>query len=546
MNLFREVRSFRRRSSSANSNKESAEAVEAADDDKDGKMTSGNGEKRRYAAIITNGHASLRRSMLPRSRTTSNDLGKRHENDSTSIRQMPCSSTSVSLSSKATTDWSYCQPPKQPPRALLGGRRLQTPSATSDGGLSGSQRSATVPNFQEATGASREETSSITIDGSANQQQRRHQFSTFKQRSNGNSIREGKRPSNKARPLSADLSRSSSFCNGPVEGGNSAFYNSASSESLLDDDNNCIVTDNSFSAASTTANSLELLNEADEDRMETSTDNHTTTILRMRREVGDVADHEAESNSTSSAASMSMASSNGNNKTNSLPKSAFGSIQLKVQEIREQLDVLKTTSPSSAAASGPPTVPHRSALQLFGLSSYFQSSLPGSSQESTSPRSNSPKASRKQQLQQHLHPPPQRQTQTPLVLQQPPLTSLALSNSSSSPSTLSPCSSNSGTSTSLQSRTQQQTQPMMTRPQPMPRMSHSNSFNCFGGGTATAAGAMASAAAAKAKDDSDVGSVSQADRLVFFLDIVTTQEKIAKVKMLGLYARNVEHGNCVL
>ncbi len=525
MNLFREVR-FRRRSSSANSGKE--------DEGDEG------GAGNSVYAVLSNGHASLRRSLLPRSKTaTTSEL--RSERSS---RAIPSSATTTSLSDNppaVRTDWSYCRPPSEPPKPLMGGPPPpQVPTGASirprrseslrDRRCPQQRRSVTVPNFQQ-----HEVSEEDTADSSLQDHERT--FSTFKQQ----------RPKNRRMDTNSNcggraaISRvpRSASCHGD-KGSNDAFRrlghpgdnsSAASAESLLDDDNNCIVTDTSFSATSTTANSLELLNEADEDAAVVSVVSGSggrPVVHRSRRVAGheeDLVEVDSGTNSTSSATSLGSAAAG--QRCNSLPKSAFGSIQLKVQEIRDQLDVLKSNTNQQqvscqqrALPVGAASVTQRSALQLFGLSSYFTSSPAGSSgpdTDSISPRSGSPTCSGAARNKQAAggHVPPALPACSQL---KPHSLALTLSNSSSSPSTLSPCSSNSATSASLT----RPPAPQPSRPQPMPRMSQSNSFHSFG--SATAASQMVSA-----RDDLDLSSVSQAERLVFFLDIVSTQERIAKV-----------------
>ena len=474
MNLFREVRLRPRRSSSASNNGE--EADEAA----------------RSSSFISNGHASLRRRFqLPRSRTTT------QVNPGVGGAKLPASATSNSINdnSKATTDWSYCRPPPKPSSSSR--------SASLGRNVGRIKSSITVPNFKNPQEDAPPETGTINNSN----------FSTFRcDPSKDSVIRSCRR---RPRPLSADVTGQQQQQRAPPppvpprrKSVASSSDNNASLESLLDDHGNYIITTTNELDNVTGGGSLDLLNEADEDLKGRSSNKRGQA--GGSSSLDSLLDNDLESNNSNSTGSAASSLSMRNRPA--APASAFGSIQLKVQEIRDQLDVLKTGNGTSSSSSrgGGSTGLHRkpsSALQLFGLGSYFQSSSQDTA-DSMSPRSISP-ASSKQQPQQQLQPHPQ----------QPPAKN-ALSNSSSSPtSTLSPCSSNSLTSSTMSQQQQQHQQ----RPQVL-RLPQSNSFNCFSSAVAKNNGNRI------CKDDLDVNSVSQGDRMVFFLDILSTQDRIAKVR----------------
>lgn len=586
MNLFREVR--RRRSASSSSSGRDREEEPVA-------PTSAPSEvgKTPQPIYANGGHASLRRGPLPRSRTTASDFGgpvtpsevPSKEDASSHDPKHPAGTLSASATSSSitkVTDWSYCsQPPKQPP---TGAPRPRPPARSASLGRAdhGSYtRSLTMPNFhdqEEQQGPQGQPQFSTFRKQQQQQQQSLDGGVRYRQHQPGS----GPGSRGRRRPLSADVSSSSSSSvsvppvipprknsnssssgvGGLLPTSNSEFFRAindrllqqdspsslaaskevSSLESLLDDDGNYIVTTGSefeqTSCSASAYNSLELLNEADEDAM------------LLRKKAAAAAEGEAEGElhkkeQKQQALSVATAAAA---KSNSLPKSAFGSIQLKVMEIKEQLDVLKTQKPggtgSAGAGSGMPGVAaaqsaQKSALQLFGLQNYFQSP-PGSSSQDTdsmSPRSISPAA------------PPVRQQQPgpkaaaaaappllPLKKSKPqslPTSSAAtttadISNSSTSPSTLSPCSSNSlpSSTTAGSAARQQAAAAAAAMAGATFRMPQSNSFSHFG--SVTGAGA-ASTLVKACKDDSDVGSVNPADRLIFFFDIMSTQEKIAKV-----------------
>eukprot|EP00095_Tigriopus_kingsejongensis_P011403 snap_masked-scaffold68_size422247-processed-gene-3.15 protein:Tk11403 transcript:snap_masked-scaffold68_size422247-processed-gene-3.15-mRNA-1 annotation:"isoforms a c f g h-like" len=556
MNLFRDAR--RRRSSSAN---------EEPKDDEPNQTVQTSGSLSANATPNNNTHASLRRGFmtLTRSRTTNHDLCGGVKAKPSPLPAASGEACGLSghgkpgtLSASATTDsiskvtdWSYCKPPQPPannpaPPVIPQPRSNGFPPSRSSS-LNrnfGHSRSITMPNFQEANG----------------QTETYRHFSTFRQQQphkerlhmeeSGVRYRQplpngGNRNQRGARPLSADVGSMSKQShpasagghrdkpNGALPTSNSEFFRvvqdrlrevqsdntsrESSLESLLDDDGNYIVT---TSVDGMDNSSLELLNEADEDALNSQMTTGTSV--------------EILDNVYSTLVCRA--------KTNSLPRTAFGSIQLKVQEIREQLDVLKTSSANTNGGVSTlkrvlPIViqqPQKSALHLFGIqanSSSFHSPN-GSSQESMSPsRSNSPSTNRMSTgssvattTTNSSNPTINTKTNSsqPHLHQGLPtsLSSQAILSNSSSPSTLSPCSSNSlpssiangigsngvvaGATTSI------------ARPQVL-RLPQSNSFNCF----------------RNAVDPASIllggnGSQEPSDKLIFFFDIMSTQDKIAK------------------
>lgn len=613
MNLFREVR--RRRSSSANE-----EGGEPPTKDSSNSHSAN-------ATPNNNTHASLRRGFmtLTRSRTTTNDLcggikARGGGSSSNSAGTSQPSNQNGSLSASATadsitkvTDWSYCKPPQTPnpqpppPTTLIGMARPPNNGfptrPTSLNRNFGHSRSITMPNFQEANGQTETYRHFSTF-----RQQQTHKDRVMEDSSNTDTVvryrqpgpNGGNRGQRGTRPLSADISSSGTRVlpphatiigqdrkNGPLlPTSNSEFFRvvqdrlrevqsdntsrDSSLESLLDDDGNYIVTTCVDSMESHSF--LNLLNEADEDALERQTSIRSSSGRGggVGGKSVDLLDNHLVDNNLLSVFNRA--------KTNSLPKTAFGSIQLKVQEIREQLDVLKT---SASSTGGTPTTsstlkrvlpaviqqPQKSALHLFGIQANpsFHHSPNGSSQESMSPsRSNSPSTNRMstgssvattasnntnssnptinikissgnsgnnnnnnssnnshQQLQQQ-----QQQQQPHLQLHHhqglpSSLSSQAILSNSSSPSTLSPCSSNSIPSSSTNgvgltgSNVAVGGSTTSTLARPQVlRLPQSNSFNCF----TTAV-------------DPPPTSGGGSDKLIFFFDIMNTQERIAKVNI---------------
>ena len=186
-------------------------------------------------------------------------------------------------------------------------------------------------------------------------------------------------------------------------------------------------------------------------------------------------------------------------KSNSLPKSAFGTLQLKVAQIKAQLDTFKN---ESSFLKTPTEKPIDSTLHPNTPSYGYEYSLPpnlttidGESGDNTtdSPLSSSPN---------RMSPFTTTTTNSSnsSIIKVPPflpLTTATTSSISSSPSTLSPASSNS--------------LPSISRPQNL-KLPQSHSLNTFPNNN-------------KVTSDQE----SELNRLIFFFDVMSTQEKIAKV-----------------
>lgn len=377
MNLLREVR--RRRSSSANNAEMSGtEKVTAS-----------------FSNAIANGHASLRRSLLPRSRTAS-EVNKAPE------VTIPNSATSRNISK--VTDWSYCRPPSEPPKmtedGIVGKQKPPKPKVPARSASLGrrkacgtAKRSVTMPNFQE---------------------EQERQFSTFKKQPNEaeGCLNRSNNKIRKQRPLSADVSEAFQRAEQMRNFKSTEIFSSV--DSLLDGEGNFILTETNVDKT----DSLDMLNEADE------CDNRNEGLTRTKANVSSL---------DSLLDNGEIESSN----SSSISQRTFGSIQLKVQEIRNQIDTIKVNNSGKLK----PDSVQKSALQLFGLVNQGQME--------------------------------------------------DVVKSSSSPSTLSPCSSNNSVPSSSSS----------SRPQSL-RLSH------------------------------NVESGNNNDRFVFFFDIMSTQERIAKVNFL--------------
>ena len=70
------------------------------------------------------------------------------------------------------------------------------------------------------------------------------------------------------------------------------------------------------------------------------------------------------------------------NKSNSLPKSAFSNIQLRVQELKDQLDVLKQSSSSSGSKAFQQVLPRIRPPKLSSGSEYLDEGFEDSSSKS--------------------------------------------------------------------------------------------------------------------------------------------------------------------
>ena len=178
-------------------------------------------------------------------------------------------------------------------------------------------------------------------------------------------------------------------------------------------------------------------------------------------------------------------------KSNSLPKSAFGTLQLKVAQIKAQLDTFKIENLKT------PTAPSVDSTLHPNTPSYgYEYSLPpnlttsGESGDNTtdSPLSSSP--NRMSPFTSTTATSSNSSIKVPPFL---PLTTATTSSISSSPSTLSPASSNS--------------LPSISRPQNL-KLPQSHSLNNF---------------------PNQKETQEELNRLIFFFDVMSTQEKIAKV-----------------
>ena len=193
-------------------------------------------------------------------------------------------------------------------------------------------------------------------------------------------------------------------------------------------------------------------------------------------------------------------------KSNSLPKSAFGSLQLRVAKIRAQLDTLKNDALKTPTAPHPS---HESTLHPNTPSCGYEYSLPPNLASSglnggagnggeDSPLSSSP--TRLSPFTTTTTTSSSSSIAAPRVPPFLPLTTTTTTGSStmsSSPSTLSPASSNS--------------LPSISRPQNL-KLPQSHSLNTF-----------------PASSNKDSAEAAELNRLIFFFDVMSTQEKIAKV-----------------
>ena len=186
-------------------------------------------------------------------------------------------------------------------------------------------------------------------------------------------------------------------------------------------------------------------------------------------------------------------------KSNSLPKSAFGTLQLKVAQIKAQLDTFKNesflktpTAPNPIDSTLHPNTPSYGYEYSLPPNLTTNASGDGESGDNTtdSPLSSSPN---------RMSPFTTTTTNSSnsSIIKVPPflpLTTATTSSISSSPSTLSPASSNS--------------LPSISRPQNL-KLPQSHSLNTF--------------------PNNNKDTESELNRLIFFFDVMSTQEKIAKV-----------------
>ena len=183
-------------------------------------------------------------------------------------------------------------------------------------------------------------------------------------------------------------------------------------------------------------------------------------------------------------------------KSNSLPKSAFGTLQLKVAQIKAQLDTFKLETLKT------PTAPSADSTLHPNTPSYgYEYSLPPNlttSGESGDNTTDSPLSSSPNRMSPFTS---TTATSSNSSIKVPPFLPLTTSSISSSPSTLSPASSNS--------------LPSISRPQNL-KLPQSHSLNTF-----------PASGAASANNNKD--TEQELNRLIFFFDVMSTQEKIAKV-----------------
>ena len=291
-------------------------------------------------------------------------------------------------------------------------------------------------------------------------------------------------------------------------------------------------------------------------------------------------------------------------KSNSLPKSAFGSLQLKVQEIRAQLDVLKTSSdvrrvlqqvcppprpqgqdntqhPNTPAHGFeymmPPNVVQEQNNSTSSWSNYFPvfpTSAIDASGCSSNPDNRRPlfpslhSQHHQQQQQQHHHPHQQQQQHPMSMFQSPPSSSqdtdsvspLSLSPSrTSSPATAQPATlsasmapshnntaaglalmgtSGSSSPSTLSASSTNSLPTSVSRPSVL-KIPHSQSLNSFPYNINNNNNLNNNNCNNNLKNYSkgyfdDDAAVSQVGRLFFFYDVLSTQEKISKVKRVNL------------
>ena len=375
-----------------------------------------------------NGFASLRRAILPRSKTS--------DFVSSAASNTPDSSGQQRNNPSLKSDWSYVGSGRNSRSLKTGNPLLNRSCSLNRDELSGPCRSVTVPNFQQV---------------------RPTTFSTFRNQTNKNQ----------------------NYFTSNTE------HDSMESLLTTEDDNN--------STATTPYNSsYEVLD--------------NDNLFQPKKSLDSLLDN-------SSCSSSAEKKTNNKNKSrllksNSLPKTAFGSIQLKVQEIRAQLDVLKTVDNAIPV----PATPSTDNIQHPNTPAQgYEYMMPPNVIHSNQQQQSKPLYPMQQMVSSNFQVMPGE-----LVNEMSPSspTNVKKSNSSSSPSTLSPCSSNSLPSTSSTGVTSgtsnNNNNCTTTRPQIL-KLPQSHSLNCF------------------PSDAADNSTKSELDKLSFFFNVLNTQDKISKV-----------------
>ncbi len=409
--------------------------------------------------------ASICRGFLPRSRTSSSNLGTTQANSSNAC-------VGNNASSATASDWAYVSSLSQPQPQLQPPQRR---TASLSRNLTRRNRSVTMPNM--------------------NKQQDSNQFSTFKiqpqppsSRPQSRPLLEVKKPSN----IRPSRSASSSYL---------SQYGTIGNSHTLKNRPRDLTTSNTEGCLSLLAEEIN----GEETPIAGTPDVSQDRRKRAKKQLSSL-DSLLDSNQeaiTTSEEALEATPVSYSNKSNSLPKSAFGNLQLRMAKIKAQLDTIKNDLKTPTAPEGltqhpnTPSVGYEYSMppNLVGDESPTTSS---SSPNRQSPFTTTTSTSSSCGLSKLPHPP-----FLPLT------TTTGSSTMSSSPSTLSPASSNS--------------LPSISRPQNL-KLPQSHSLNAF-----PAASNMINKEQQQAMI---MMETEELNRLIFFFDVMSTQEKIAKVHSL--------------
>ena len=418
------------------------------------------------ASLLSGARSSLCRVFLPRSRTTTScNLASTASNVSTSSQY----SSSLRLTTSSSSN--YFDQKSVGIHAKENSLHCPRRTASLSRNLTRRSRSVTMPNIEQQAAHS---TQNVTHPTST--------LSTFKSR--------------KSRPLpAAALQPHNEVTNMTISKSSSLLsqFGTISSHHSSKLKNGCRGRDRSVDSLVNSQDGMQFIEEINDNEEDEATPVAGTPDVSQDRKVSN------QMSSLDSLLDNQCYEENTMKKSNSLPKSAFGTLQLKVAQIKAQLDTFKN---ESSFLKTPTEKPIDSTLHPNTPSYGYEYSLPpnlttidGESGDNTtdSPLSSSPN---------RMSPFTTTTTNSSnsSIIKVPPflpLTTATTSSISSSPSTLSPASSNS--------------LPSISRPQNL-KLPQSHSLNTFPNNN-------------KVTSDQE----SELNRLIFFFDVMSTQEKIAKV-----------------
>ena len=428
------------------------------------------------ASLLSGARSSLCRVFLPRSRTTTScnlaSASAASTSSNSSSSQSYSSSLRLSTSSHYFEQKSVGNHASSPASAASSNESYCRRTASLSRNLTRRSRSVTMPNIE---------------------QQAHPALSTFKSSKRGMTTRLP--PHNEVTNMT--ISKSSSLSQfGTIAGHHSGRDSKLKNGGRRDRSVDSLV---NSSQQEGMQSFLEEINDNEED--EATPVAGTPDVSQDRKVANQSLDSLLEINENLNETSSTM------KKSNSLPKSAFGTLQLKVAQIKAQLDTFKNDS--SNAFLKTPTAPNPSDSTLHpNTPSYgYEYSLPPNlttSGESGDNTTDSPLSSSPNRMSPFTTTTTNSSNSSIKVPPFLPLTTATTSSISSSPSTLSPASSNS--------------LPSISRPQNL-KLPQSHSLNTFPNNNKVPSGASE--------------TESELNRLIFFFDVMSTQEKIAKVCQRG-------------